>query len=752
MLSVPSVFTTRAAKNSTDVRYVIKLERQLIASPYTTSHLYFSTVYDEIYDPDAGDVVEVTGSLLNDITISESLNLKSHTSGVGGFSIELADLGHANYSDLLATYDIYNRPIKIYIVPSSPFTADSMTWENATDNWEDEGVIWDESGNGLDDGFLVYEGVSGSPDYNDSSISIPIENSTFTKNLEIGSALISSSDKIMEEVPEDSLGEVKPIIYGNHVTNIGHTTTATNNFTNNFNLSPCILMGENLNWSSGSTGTKILNWYVSKHECKSIDEIWAYDEDVEKFTKLSAFNTVQNNSNGCIISHTTQISRYAYFYPAEVPSWGKVTANGGTISNEANIVDGNLSTYGTINAQDVEDVSEVKSAQIDVVFDNNIFYEKFENADITAINIYAKTNYSHQGSSGNEELDIIGYNGIFGSAPNYEVDIRGWTNDTVFNSQAFTDTDRGDTQPVIRFRVKSGYGYGVYPTRTLKIYGMFLRVTYTPKDNHKLYFGGQGKKDDGSGTITGSADALIESPSHIAEDIARNEMGLSSEIDTAAFDNVHSELSSWKMSFYINKGIDSKALLEQIALQSKSFYWFNASNKLSADTFYATETVDMTGIDTGHIKNINIKKAPLSDIVNKLYLNYYNDRGRKIIQIARTNDTSNTGSQARYNVVNDKVINADFIRDTTTAGLLADHWVKDSSDSFWSYPRNMIDCELIGYSKSFIALEVADVIQFDDSSLDSYRKVFGVSWSGKKFKIFNIKKGLKGVSIQAIEV
>jgi len=727
MLSFPTALTTELKNDSKSLKYFIKLQRKLIASPYTESYVYFTNDDCTVYDDDASANVTAIGSLAGNISISDRIDIKSHTSSVGGFSIELIDLSHANISDMFATYDIYNRPVEIWVITDTNTTAD---------------------------GCLLYKGICGIPTYTPTQISLPIENSTYAVNLEMGSALIAQADKVQRDVPTDSLGKVKPIIYGDHVSNIGHTTTSTNNFSKNTNFTKAIDMGDDLNWSSGSIGTRTKNWYVSKHECKSIDEIWAYDTDLKDFTKLTAFNTVQNDATRCVVSHTNRIDRYAYFYPTEVPSSRKVVVNGGAVSNEANMVDMDLSTYGSISAQDVEDVSDVKSAQIDITFENNIFYEKFENADVTGIDVYVKTNYSHQGSSGNEVVDIIGYNGIFGSSPNYEIDIRGWTNDSTFNTQAFSDTNKGSTQPTIRFKIASAYGGVSYPTRELKIYGMFIRVKYTPKDDHDIYFGGTGIKDDGSGTVTGSAGALIENPSHIAEHIARTYMGLATgNIDTTSFDNVNTELTSnYKLAFGINKSINSKNLLEKIGHQGKSFFRFNAVNKLSADTFYASNSADIDDITLNHILSINFSKISLKDLVNKLFLNYHNDGRKNNLQLSRSYDTANTGSQARYNVVNEKIINADFIKTDTAAGLLADHWVKDSADSFWSFPRNMIDVELITSRKNFLGLEVADIIEFDDSSLDSYKKLYGVSFSSKEFKIISINKNLESVKIEAIEV
>ena len=67
-------------------------------------------------------------------------------------------------------------------------------------------------------------------------------------------------------------------------------------------------------------------------------------------------------------------------------------------------------------------------------------------------------------------------------------------------------------------------------------------------------------------------------------------------------------------------------------------------------------------------------------------------------------------------------------------------------------PRNIIDVEFITSRKNFLALEVSDVIQFDHNSLDTYKKIYGSSFNGKKFKITNVSKNLKKVKVKAIEV
>ena len=732
MLSFPTSLTNEIARDSSNLKYLVKLEKRLIASPYTTSFIYFSNDDCTVYDDDASANVDVLGSLQSDIRISERIDIKTHVSSVGGFSIKLVDLNHANISDIFLTHDIFNRPVEIWLLDKT----------NNTSN-----------------GSLLYKGICGVPVYNQDSISLPIENSTSNVNVELGQDKISEADTISVDIPSKSLGKSKPIVYGDHVTNINNTTVANVNFSKNTNLTPCIDMGEHV---PSGTSNSLSTWYIAGHECKSIDEMWVNDTDIDELSQIKTFTTVTNDSSKCVIQHASLGSRYLYLYPNShlAATTHSITGGQGSVTNADNILYFDLSTFATLTVQDVETSSDIELAQLDIRFEGPSFSKaNIPNENITDIKFYIALNYSHQGSSGNEEVDIINFDNFFGSGGS-DLDIRGFTNDTVFNVvQSIANPTAGNSTGfsipnTVRIRMHSGFGGINFPNRILKIYGCYVRAEYTPINRHNAFFGGTGRKDDGSGTITGSANSLIENPSHIAEDIARNYMGLStSNINTSSFDNVNTELTSnYKLSFFVNSPINSKRLLEKIGFQGKSFFRFDSQNKISADTFFASPSVNMDSITLDHIIKIGFSKISLKDLVNKLFLNYFFDNNKNLKQLTRSYDTANTGSQARYNVVNEKVINADFIKTDTTAGLLADHWVKNSSDSFWSLPRNIIDVDFITSRKNFLSLELADVIQFDHNSLDSYKKIYGDSFNGKKFKIINITKNLKSVKVKAIEV
>jgi hypothetical protein len=108
-----------------------------------------------------------------------------------------------------------------------------------------------------------------------------------------------------------------------------------------------------------------------------------------------------------------------------------------------------------------------------------------------------------------------------------------------------------------------------------------------------------------------------------------------------------------------------------------------------------------------------------------------------------------------------KDLKADFIRDDTAVGLLADHWCKDDADSFWSVKRDIIEFNVATNRgidfwattfKPLLLLELLDIIELDDADYDSILKCNGASWSGKQFKIFYIERHKLGMKIKAFSV
>ena len=130
--------------------------------------------------------------------------------------------------------------------------------------------------------------------------------------------------------------------------------------------------------------------------------------------------------------------------------------------------------------------------------------------------------------------------------------------------------------------------YFVNGTSVDKVNLYNLCVAYACKTEVKIefYISVQGAYDDVSGTVTGSASALIENPSHIVESIARSIIGLSSsEINTTAFDSSATTLTDWTMAFQLLEQLKVERIFNDIGEQCKSAVFRDELDRLSMKTW-----------------------------------------------------------------------------------------------------------------------------------------------------------------------
>jgi hypothetical protein len=153
------------------------------------------------------------------------------------------------------------------------------------------------------------------------------------------------------------------------------------------------------------------------------------------------------------------------------------------------------------------------------------------------------------------------------------------------------------------------------------------------------------------------------------------------------------------MQLYLKERQNSKEVLDKLALQSKSFIWWDTNNEPSFDHFEAAYTTarEIKLDEIADIKQLKISKTKLSDIVNTFKLHYDHDEIDGIFRanVPREDDRATTGSQDIHNSEIQKDLEADYIVDATTAGLLADHWCKDDADSFWSTLHDVIEFPVV---------------------------------------------------------
>lgn len=155
--------------------------------------------------------------------------------------------------------------------------------------------------------------------------------------------------------------------------------------------------------------------------------------------------------------------------------------------------------------------------------------------------------------------------------------------------------------------------------------------------NHGLEFkiGISGLKDDGSGTYTGSAGALIENPADIIRFALMNSdfgLGLSSTyVNTSTLDSVRSSLSSLglKLKIVIDKETTAEDLINEICRQSRIVYYKTKDGKVALyypvpinNTFTARLSQAVLG---GEMQIEGVRDADYSTVVNEFRQQYKRD-------------------------------------------------------------------------------------------------------------------------------
>lgn len=150
---------------------------------------------------------------------------------------------------------------------------------------------------------------------------------------------------------------------------------------------------------------------------------------------------------------------------------------------------------------------------------------------------------------------------------------------------------------------------------------------------------GQGRKDDASGTITGTANALIERPDHVIKDILVNLLSyVSADIDATSFNDAGTQYgATYKFAGVYNQQMQARDFLAALALQARAWFWWDGggkahltyrrTSKAADDTINNTEVVD---------GSLSLARRQFEDVRNRINVHYDFDweqeQGRELIQ------------------------------------------------------------------------------------------------------------------------
>jgi len=743
MKTLSTNFQTVLKKGDFNQVYIIKVTGNLKTSTYTSKSFYFSNVSGVITDTINQPLLN---TLYNIPNITEQLNVKAQTSSIGGFSVSIINNG---FSDTIDLYNFWNREIIVY------FGSTDLT---NLSNFE-----------------ILYTGIIGNVDYNQEIITFPVTNSTVTVQKELPLKNINQDD--FSKAENNVIGMADPIVYGNHIYNLGNTDADKMTYSQANNMIKMLYVGNN-------------QYRVAGHELKEIDSVWTKDSRTKRFIKLDGFKTIVNDSSGVTIDVGKELSNgsdgqmltYYTFYSAtstfvtdgvSVDDW--ITIDNGTTSNryainavtsETNLVlktatgftgtgydffiikkdllfydywhgiggfsqedsvwtDTEQASNGDINGNctfDTGDSPYVVGCTAKVSFPWWDNADNIDDADIEEVTVFARSSYFADAGA---TFTINGAS-VTGNLP------------TTFYNCGNESSNRAGIISEVNLTVTPSLHEEVH----LRVYELYKRIKYVYDPDTDFYCSCKGK--EAGSTLNGlftditSDSQLLENPAHIMADIIVNDLEQTTLSDS--FQDSATELTNWKFAFTIENFINSYELLNKLAKDCKTIIRWNSKNKPSLFCF-GTYTTART-IYQSEMLNFSRVESSLSDVINKLELKYNNKKD----SLEREDNRTGIGSQDVYNFISNTTVETDYITDETTAELLADFYCKNDTDSFWSGIHQIISFETPVVShkswqttfKPLNALEIGDVIELDEMEMpvnDSQFLITSISRLKNKIKI-----------------
>ncbi|KKN70716.1 hypothetical protein LCGC14_0428710 [marine sediment metagenome] len=370
--------------------------------------------------------------------------------------------------------------------------------------------------------------ISDFPSLDYSHVEFQAESTDILAQQLIGT-LITDSDAADTDkgLPEESQGKVRPIIYGDHVFNLGDDLRTSETGSTSNNLTPCLYLGVD---SSGNH-----RWLVADHKVSEINaegddseqqEIWGFDSTLGRFVRLfSTFTVEQNTEFGCIISHASAPQFYDHWYGLGTVTTAESESAPGRVTefaDEERVIDKDFTTasQGSLNESAQTGDNTTYTIPFPAYDDQNM-----DDADIIDIDYmwYADATVAGGAALGDGRLVVGGT-----SAVNHSLTADENTR-VVSTASAFTKVNIALD---VTFALDCVNALAAGESITLDTYQVYKRVRYTRNENLPLYFGGKGRVYGPwiQGRTTGETHAdnngegnLIENGAGIVESLLRDE-------------------------------------------------------------------------------------------------------------------------------------------------------------------------------------------------------------------------------------
>lgn len=219
-----------------------------------------------------------------------------------------------------------------------------------------------------------------------------------------------------------------------------------------------------------------------------------------------------------------------------------------------------------------------------------------------------------------------------------------------------------------------------------RIYEAYLLVwLYTGLNNQQIHGDLAGYDDDGSGTYTGSANSLIETPCDVIYFLLDKYLDAFSDFNSTAITAARTGYGDYILSGQETDQVDAEAVIKRMVYESRMIFFVDASGEVtmkrfdipsSADKTIDYEAADFATLDEGGEGEVeSVTLSPTEQIYNQFDILYNWDEGYKKFNSVLHMDENTAGavgtwltdSQSTYNVTRRLTVEAKWIQDTNTA-------------------------------------------------------------------------------------
>jgi len=526
-----------------------------------TTEEYGAATYIQLNEAGRAAVVAAKGSSLKLMLVSDrDADFTTYSAGADGNEYVMFDAPSARLVLRTNTINLENQIASLYF-GVDPLPADYT---------------------GMD---LIYSGVVDRYDITDRRLSLTITPNDHKKNPMLPTKLITLDD--WPNCPEENVGKAVPLVYGSYALS-GEHRAGVGNFTGwgplasqiNFSYPDAfaaLVVKEDdadrtalctlLRLKSGNTSFYLWNDGAKTYTLYPVLSGIA--------TYVAGKGTYRDITPDTDTSHIPPVlSETQYKGVATViPSSNESTA--GTYPERA--YDADSDTYATMSSNLSELILYFQDPD-GISTDGAIFFVAYAEfligADATKLNMIIERNTS-------TDVTTPSWAAVY--------TLQLWTGDAQKQYGFYLLNSTNDRSRLVLSQFRLRFTRPTDMTGVVNIYDVCALVAYSVQSPKVLYMNGEGHYDDTSGTVTGTASALIENPSHIIESIGRDEMGLATaEINTASFDTAATALTGMKMAFQISERKRAREYLKDIAYQGRMKLWWDDRDRLKAKVFDST--------------------------------------------------------------------------------------------------------------------------------------------------------------------